>query len=350
MIRALWGLCLFAAWSCGSLLAQEFIGPHGFLTLEAGWGTQDSVARRGTFDLHHFNLFGDVLLSPRARLFGEIEFEHRSEMEVEAGESLAGGFVRLERAWFEYRFSSLFVLRLGKFLTPYGIYNEIHDVAPAYDTTILPQSIYGKHRSPQGRMQRFYAKFSLGAQLLGTWHPGSLKFKYQLFVSNGRGQYPYEQDDNANKGMGTRLIGEFGHKGPVIGASFYSDRNGLNANARQTSLGLDFRYEFRRYRLISEVSRFSLEEVPYSGIMRTANAGYIEFAVHIGRQQTVLMRYDVFDPDTRMPHDLEKDWMFGTSYQFIEQALAKFEIHFWDVQTATPRRYIQVLSSLAVVF
>ncbi len=331
------------------LRAQEFIGPHGFLTLEAEWGDRDETARRGTFDLHHFNIFGDFLLTSTARIFAEIEFEHGADLESEEYNNNTAGFVRLERAWFEYRFSPLFILRVGKYLTPFGIYNELHDAAPAYDTTVLPTSIYGKHRTPQQRLQRFYAKFSIGMHLLGRISSDNFSLKYQLFLTNGRGKSPFEQDDNRNKGLGMRLIGEWGQNGPKLGFSVYSDRNGLDADARQTAIAVDWRHEIGRLRLTGEFARFLLERVP-GGDSRIAHGGYGEVGVNVFRKQTFIARYDLFNPDIRAGGDLEKDLTLGTSIRFIDQAVTKFEVHFWNIENGSPDRFVQILASLAVIF
>jgi hypothetical protein len=329
--------------------AQEFIGPHGYLTLEAEISTKDSVGKRGTFDLHHFNLFGDYLLNEKARVFGEIEFEHGADTEREEYGDAETGFVRVERAWFEYAFSEKFKLQLGKFLTPYGIYNEIHDAAPAYDSSILPVSIYGKHRNPFGDEQRFYAKFSLGVQALGRFELGNTELQYQVMVGNGRGLKPFEQDDNKDKALGGRLLADFSKAGLKLGYSFYTDKNGAAFHTRQTSHAGDLRLEFKHWRFNAEFAHSTL------GMLRTvrtqnANAVYGELARQFFNRQTVFVRYDVFNPDTRRGRDWERDFTLGTSVQILKQAVAKAEAHFWRIENGAPRRYTQAIASLAVVF
>ncbi|RMI13163.1 MAG: hypothetical protein D6681_06085 [Calditrichaeota bacterium] len=329
---------------------QEFIGPHGFLTLEAEISNRDSVGRRGTFDLHHFNIFGNYLINSKARVFGEIEWEHGADLEPGENNKPAAGFVRLERAWFEYRFSNYVTLRLGKFLTPYGIYNEIHDAAPAYDTSILPESLYGKHpnNSFGGERQRFYAKFSIGVQLLGTLERKDAQLQYQLFLVNGRGKNPFEQDDNSDKGIGLRLLGEF--QRVKVGYSLYTDRNGLFRNTRQTSHAVDLRLEFNHWRLNSEFAHTRLGSGSTSLPTQVANGGYVEFAYYLFSKQTVLIRYDVIDPDNRFGGDFQRDIVIGTSVQFIKDALVKGEVHFWHQEDAPRKDFVLAIASLAVVF
>jgi hypothetical protein len=337
--------------TAGGVFGQELIGPHGYLTFEAEISNKDSVGKRGTFNLHHFNLFGDYLLSDKARVFGEIEFEHGGDSgSSEPAESEAGD-IRVERAWFEYAFSQKFKLQLGKLLTPYGIYNEIHDAAPAYDTSILPVSIYGLHRNPFGQQQRYYAKFSLGVQALGKLELGDASLQYQLVLANGRGRQPYAQDDNKNKALGARLLAELPALHVKAGYSFYSEKNGMAQHTRQTSHAWDLRFEWRRWRLSSEFAHSMLSAGNALTANQVANGGYGELAYQLFNRQTILVRYDVLDPHRRQAGDWERDITIGTSVQIIRQTVvAKAEAHFWRVESGPRRNYTLGIASLAVVF
>lgn len=330
--------------------AQEFIGPHGYLTFEGEISNKDSVGRRGTFDLHHFNLLGDFLLTSRMRVFGEIEWEHGTDSEPSEPEGSAAGFVRLERAWFEYAFSGKLKLRIGKFLTPFGIYNEIHDAAPAYDTSILPQSIYGKHTNLFGNLQRFYAKFSTGLHVLGNLNMKAGDLRYSLFVANGRGRQPFEQDDNADKGVGLRLQFDVANAGARLGYSFYTDKNGLAFDTRQISHQVDFQYENSAWRFSAEAARFSLSGGRFFRSGQIAYAGYAEVARQVTHKQTVLLRFDVIDPGRGRLNDLKRDVTLGTSLHIIREVVIKAEVHFWHVRNAPKQNYVLAISSLAVVF
>ncbi|RMD95959.1 MAG: hypothetical protein D6814_12290 [Calditrichaeota bacterium] len=331
-------------------MAQKMIGPHGYLTFEAEISSKDSVGRRGTFDLHHFNVLGDYLLNQNMRVFGEIEWEHGTDSEAYEPGGTQAGFVRLERAWFEYEPTPGLKLRFGKFLTPYGIYNEIHDAAPAYDTSILPQSIYGKHMNPFGRNQRFYAKFSIGIQLLSKIEIGESFFEFKTLLSNGRGKKPFEQDDNADKGIGFRLLGDIQPLQLKIGYSFYTDKNGAAFDTRQTSHAIDLRFERNRWRWTVELARSSLQTPNGPHSSRVANAGYAELAYHISQWQTLIARYDLFDPDQHLANELERDFTLGTSIYLLKQVVVKAEVHFWHQPQIDNENYLLAISSLAVVF
>lgn len=332
--------------------AQELVGPHGYLTFEAEISDRDSVGRRGTFDLHHFNLFGNYLLNAKARVFGEIEFEHGADTEHNTNGTEHAGLIRIERAWFEYAFSRKFKVRVGKFLTPYGIYNEIHDAAPAYDTSRLPASVYDEHINSYGQTQRFYAKFATGIQVLGSLDVLSSTLKYQFLLSNGRGDAPFERDDNANKAIGIRLLADHPSSGLKFGVSLYTERNGFVRDDRQTSLAADMRMERRNFRLSAEFAHSILDR-PANSLAsgnQVANAGYLEFSYYLFKIQTLLVRYDLFDPQRAVSDDGERDLTFGTSIKIFNQALLKVETHFIHESLFANTNYLLAIASVAVVF
>lgn len=341
---------LFLLLGVGNGLGQQFIGPHGYLTFEAKMSNSGASDANVTFNLHHFNILGDYLLSSRARVFGEMEWEHGFELEQDENQGNADGFVRLERAWFEYVFSNKFKLRFGKFLTPYGIFNQVHDAAPAFDTSILPLSIYGIHETFQGNQQRLYAKFSIGVFALGRYELDNIAFEYKAVISNGRGVMPFEQDDNKDKGIGLCLLADLPGKGLKLGLSFYSDKNGLVQNARQTSGACDLRFEHKGWRFTAELAHSVLDGTPTKAATEITNGGYVEVAYLLFKVQTLLARYDLFDSNRWHPGIVARDMTIGTNVRPMRQVLIKAEVHFLENQSVPTQNYVFGIASLAVVF
>ncbi|MCA9733372.1 hypothetical protein KC799_14640, partial [candidate division KSB1 bacterium] len=267
-----------------------------------------------------------------------------------SGSQTSAGALILERAWFEYAISPKLKFRIGKYLTPYGIYNEIHDAAPAYDTSVLPCSIYGWHYNLAGQSQRFYSKFSTGIVMLGRMEKNAYSFEYKMFVSNGRGPYPFEFDNNRDKGVGSRLLFALPTHGLKLGYSVYTERNGLALHARQTFHAFDFQCEKKRWRFTGEFAHSLLGKMDGVSRQQVANAVYGELAYHVLQRQTVLIRYDIFDPDRVNKNDFMRDFTIATNYQLIKQSLVKAEVHFWNDMLSEQRNYIRAIASLAVVF
>ena len=175
------------------------------------------------------------------------------------------GQVALERSWVGYKHSDGLKLKTGKFLPPFGIYNLRHDATPTYLMTFLPNSVYGKHANTTGGTQRLYAKFSTGIQVLGTLSGGGWSGDYYLYVTNGRGGNPAEKDDNGDKGRGGRLLVRFPGHILRVGVSYYTDRNGLAQDTRQSSLAADLAVEDGAFLLEAEAFMPRLERVDIGG-------------------------------------------------------------------------------------
>jgi len=89
------------------------------------------------------------------------------------------GALSIERAWFEYSFSQAFNLRLGKFITPAGIWNVDHG-SPAiltanqpYETGLIP----------------LFPKSQIGMMETGRTFLGEVDLDYSVYLSGGRTEY-----------------------------------------------------------------------------------------------------------------------------------------------------------------
>jgi len=86
---------------------------------------------RDQIDAHRFVLYAGHEYSDRVRFFSELEIEH----------SLAGdgkpGEVELEQAFVEYQYAQNHNIKIGQYLIPVGILNEIHE----------PDTFYGVERN-----------------------------------------------------------------------------------------------------------------------------------------------------------------------------------------------------------
>ncbi|RMG29950.1 MAG: hypothetical protein D6721_04750, partial [Gammaproteobacteria bacterium] len=76
-------------------------------------------------DLRDLSLFVDRDLTPRARLFGEFELGEALVWRP-GGPTTRSAEFDLERLYWEYDLAPTMRLRLGKFLTPVGYWNQVH--------------------------------------------------------------------------------------------------------------------------------------------------------------------------------------------------------------------------------
>lgn len=101
------------------------------------------------------------------------------------------GGVILERAQIEHTMFDLFNLRVGYFLTPYGIWNVDHGT-PTLISLVLPAF----------QVEEAMPARQLGIQAYGSTTTGDVELGYAAYVTNGRA--PYLEDPTDGKALGAR--------------------------------------------------------------------------------------------------------------------------------------------------
>lgn len=190
-----------------------------------------NFSKYSTFAVGNLNLYVDSQLGDRWRSLAEVRFMYlphgtaaedqltdSSRFVAEAqdyadfGRTLEWGGIQIERAWLEYAFHELFQLRMGQWITPYGIWVVDHG-SPVIMGITRPY-VVGEGLFPERQT---------GLQAYGSHYLDRTKLGYHLTVSNGRGPIDAYQDLDANKGVGGRLFAE--HAFDVgtlsVGASAY---------------------------------------------------------------------------------------------------------------------------------
>lgn len=312
----------------GVACAQErTLNTYGYFDLEYEIDRDSESGGGGTFDQHHFNIISSYVLDAQFRVLGEIEWEHGFAQSGSEGV----GELKLERAWVEYRHTDAVKLRAGKYLLPYGIYNLIHDATPTFLSSSLPHAIYGKYVNPLGQKQRLYSKFGTGIQVLGTVFPRGWTVEYAAYLSNGQGAEPFENDDNADKAWGGRLIVEAPRTGLRVGSSFYTELNGEAAHTRQRSLAFDATWRKDRFELQGEAAFGWLQEVdenvvPTDGYRHTMGA-YAQVAYTVAERFTPFARLSAFDSGATDLEGDETHWVGGLNVSVTPRVYLKGEAH-----------------------
>lgn len=323
---------------------------YGYFDMEAEISNKDADGRRWDFDQHHFNLIAIYRVDQHYRVFSQIEYEHGASVGADNSE----GRIYVPKAFLEYKHSDAFQIRIGKFLSPFGIYNERHDATPTFITTRLSESIYGVRELSTGFKDRIYAQSSTGIQLLGRLFYGEWEGKYQVYLSNGRGNNPSEKDDNTNKGIGARII--ISPPGNLIklGTSYYADRHGLDGNTRQRVIGADAEFKFSKTHFESEMISYFIEQVDSlgipSGVFSKGFGAYLLVAYKIYDKLMPFIRYEIGIPDHRNGVIVNNVLNIGINYSFTSNVVFKSEFHLHNVGHVKNPGFLLFMGSLAVAF
>ncbi len=149
------------------------------------------------------------------------------------------GGVVLERAQIEHTITDLFNLRVGYFLTPYGIWNVDHGT-PTLISLVLPAS----------QVEEAMPARQLGVQAYGSTTLGDTELGYAAYVTNGRA--PFLEDPTDGKAGGARVFANFIGKSSTLklGLSGYvgdsleqSKVLGIANGKPAISITSDYRYE-----------------------------------------------------------------------------------------------------------
>lgn len=322
---------------------------YGFFDMEVEVNNKDVSGKRWTFNQHHLNIITIYNIEKNYRLFTEVEYEHGPSHKK--GEFY--GKIYLGKAFFEYKMSDAFKIRAGKFLTPFGIYNERHDATPTFLSTKLPHSIYGLHHLAGDFNGRIFSKFSTGVQVVGSLYPKDWEVKYQIYVSNGRGDAPSEKDNNTNKGIGGRLIVSPPLEGLSVGSSYYTEKNGLDFDSRQKSLGFDIEFThenlyFESESIIFQIERLDIFNIP-TGVFRKGYGFYSTVAYSFREKITPFFRYEYEKHDIDS-NDREHLLVFGLNYSINPRVYVKNELHLHHTFGSTEEKDEMFSASLAVAF
>lgn len=333
-----------------SLSQEHKLQMHGFFDLEAEVSNKDAAGKNWTFDQHHLNILTTYILDDRFRVSTEIEWEHGPLYSPTS----AAGNIYLAKAFLEYKYSDAFLIRAGKFLSPFGIYNERHDATPTFLSSFLPQSIYGPQEQSFGGKGRLFAKISIGVQILGDLFFNDWGMKYQVYLANGRGPNESEKDNNSNKGLGWRFVISPPIGDLRIGTSFYSDKNGIANNTEQTTFGFDIEYNISAAHIEAEYFIPKLERVDNAGnpngSFRHVNGYYILGAYTFFDVLTPFARYEFFDPDIDIESNGENITTAGINYAVTSSVFLKAEVEFFWFQNPSVKKYELFVASVAVAF
>jgi hypothetical protein len=177
ILLALPGLALAEPYTLGQGYRLPVLGltAGGYLSVQAN-ALEGEKSQASLQDLSLF-LHGDP--SPDWHFFTEIELSTPVTL-TRDGLSSRDIDLDFERFYFDHNLAARSTLRLGKFLTPVGRWNQIH-ADPLVWTVSRPLTTSAA-----------FAKNASGAQLYGSWPLGRSAVDYQVYVDDSAGLDPTE--------------------------------------------------------------------------------------------------------------------------------------------------------------
>ncbi len=321
-------ICAMALF-CFSAESQELsekvrINGYSSFEYENMVGSDGRGDPNGSFDADLVDLVVNVDITSRLRFSTDLTWEHGAAAEDGLGN------VAVEYAFPEYTIRNWLKFRVGKMFVPFGIYNEIHTAKPAFLAVKEPLSTNKPHKF--GADERFYPRWATGISMLGNFSVQSFNFEYNVQLSNGdqENTNPYEEDDNKEKALATRLL-IMPFQDLKIGVSTYSnkiteldplgddtgDRTKLFSTSghieyNRNNVGLEFEY------VMGKTSQSSGGDLKKGGI-----EGMIYYT--IVDKITPYVRYEYLDPDKNVDEDEAKMFSFGVNTEIDSNFFLKMQ-------------------------
>jgi hypothetical protein len=326
---ALAAVCMLAAFPAFTI-DWERVSINGYTSFEFEkmLNREGAGDPNGSFDADLFDIVLNFQISDQIRVSTDLTWEHGAATEDNRGN------VAVEYAFVEYTFSDLFKVRAGKFLTPFGVFNQIHTAKPAFLSVKEASSTNNPSRIVDGA-GRFFPRWGAGIAFQGDGLMGDMEFDYDVLIANGEqdNTNPFEEDDNSSKSVTARFRFE-----PIdtvqLGASLYYDRFSEGSELDSIrSVGIEVDWQISRARVLAEVVSGSRRHE--SGGSTTQLGWFIQPSWHFENGLTPYVRYDWIDPDTDRPNDEGRGFIVGVNWEASRWFMIKVENNWFKGRSET---------------
>jgi opacity protein-like surface antigen len=266
----------------------------------------------------------------RWRFFSE--FELGDGLSAGNGRALTThqGYFNLERLYLDFRIENACNIRVGKFLTPIGRWNQIH-AAPLVWTTSSPLIVDGP-----------FAMHTSGGMAYGNVEAFDQFWGYSIY-GGGRSQFDFKSpdessDDNYQDPIGFRLFNESPGVYQVgVSYAHFSERN-FHPGVKNL-LGVDAFWTRKRYELSGEfIYRFGAGVKNREFDAQEGNGNlwglYVQGVAPLLGDIYAIARYEAFQREgAEAPGHL---WLAGLAYRPMPPLVFKAEYRFADYSDKNP--------------
>lgn len=249
----------------------------------------------------------------RIKFFGELDLENPASYTRHQGVDFREAFLNPERLYFDVNLNEKANLRIGRFLTPLGRWNQLH-ASPLVWTASRPLAT-----------TELFPSFTSGLQLFGTLPFQARSLDYQVYTATmnaqpeSRGETQYKDIRGARVAINNMFNFTNENAGlNTIGLNISSYRDERPNGPKYHLVGVDFLLEFNRWELSGEAytRKAAHGQTGGSGV-------YLQSAFLIRNDWYWITRLEsLHQPDVQ---DAER-WIVGVTKRLKPNQLLKFEI------------------------
>ncbi|MBI3581480.1 MAG: hypothetical protein HY098_05305 [Nitrospinae bacterium] len=322
---------LFLSASPAFAIDLSKISFNGYVDVEYSTADNAEGNYNSSFHMHHLSFLLDVPITDKLSTYAHVEFDHGTNIGTSSvnktGAPVGGGDLVVENAFIRYVSSDAVQFRVGRMLTPFGYYNEIHDATPTIISFAVPRAI--NNMEDRGGTTMF-PRWNTGVGMLGTVLLGSSTLDYIMYVGNGEnppGLNDSESDANPNKAFGARVNFQPNER-MQIGASVYSGERAFQTttiapiqNGPHNTGGLLFALNGEKCSFLSEYA-VSQEQ----GF--TESAGYGQLTYRLLKRLSAYYRLEYSNPNQSVSDDAWVEHIAGLNFMpmNISNIVLKFEL------------------------
>lgn len=238
-------------------------------------------------------------------------------------------YLALERFYVDYALDARATLRVGKFLTPIGRWNQIH-ASPLVWTTSRP--LVTTNAFPTN---------TTGLMLTGTVPVSALGLEYSIYGSTGDEVRANPALDTFSEAIGTHVsFSPFANA--RIGVSYVNFEQATSLDERKQLVGLDIVWSRNRFELTAEgVYRLSSK-----GSGKDERGAFVQGVAPLSGKLYAVARYELYRPAGAS--DNTQLWVAGVNYRATPAIVLKVELA--GARHNTPGVPTGLLSSISLLF
>lgn len=261
------------------------------------------------------------------RVFSEFDYEKPFTSRSDA----SGGrerYLSLERIYVDYAVTENASVRLGKFLTPIGRWNQLH-AAPLVWTTYRPLVT-----------TRAFPTNVTGAMVSGAVFPTGRAVEYQIYATAGGEVRPNPSIDPFSEALGGRLVIP-ADSHTQVGISYVSFEQDGTGTERKSLVGMDLQWTRNRYQLsVEALYRFSSR-----GSVRDERGAFVQFVAPLSERIYAVARYEHYRAVD--PNDTVNTGLVGLNMRLTPAIVLKGEwVQSTRNQVGAPTGFVSSISLL----